>query len=348
MTTLARVTSITRLILKWGIILTISLIALTTLGREVRNRFFPTPPPAPTVAFGKLPILHFPKSVTSQKLSYSLETFSGSLPNLPSQVKVYQVISDQPGLLSLQKAKERVAKIGFINGEVALSTNTYRWLDTQNGRSLKFNIVTNDFDLSSNFFENPLVLSAENLPSSQKAEGLAKNFFSQLDLLPSDLGEIKTSLWTIQKNNLLSASSFSNAQIVKVNFFQKSLDNLSIISSKKDTSLINVFIASNKNEGQIVEAHFFYRSPDLNNSSTYPLKTPAEAFEELKNNEAYIANINDKTKTDISIKNVYLAYYIDPENQGFFEPVFVFEGDNSFSAYLPAISSSWFEEKPTQ
>lgn len=353
MATLSQVTSLTRIIIKWGAIGILSLIILLTIvriGTNIRNKFFPPLPPPPTVAFGKLTALVFPKSALLQKLSYSIETVTGNLPTFSSQIKVYKTVKNQPNLLSLQKARERVAALGFTTGEIAISSKLYQWSDPADpGRSIKFDIVENDFDMKSAFYDNAQVLSTENLPDPKKAMDIAKSFLTSLNLFPTDidLEGSKASFFSIQGNFLTPVTSLSNAQIVRIDLFQKSIDKLPIIYLKKDNTLINMLIGSSRNkEQQVVEAHFFYRVANLDNPSTYPIKTTGEAFDDLKNNNAYIVSV-DKTKTDIAIKNVYLGYYVNPDNDDLLYPVFVFEGNNDFLAYVLAISPSEIEQ-PSQ
>lgn len=356
MTTLAKVTSLTRRFLKWGAIIfggIILLLILSGLGKNLKNRFFPPPPPAPTVAFGKLPPLQFPGNLTNQKLEFTLDTISGALPTLPSQISIYKLVKNEPSLLSLQKAKRRVGQVGFTTDETQLSSLVYQWKNPQNSSLIKLNIVTNDFDLASDFYSQPEVLAAENLPNPEQAKEIAKNFLGDLGLFPSSLGmeDFKTTLFSIQDKKIIPSDSFSNAQIIRVDLFQKPINNFPFVYPQKNSSLINFLVAGNSNrERPIVEAHYFSREADLNNSSTYPLKTISAAFDELKNGtskQVYIASINNQNITSISIKNVYLGYYLDRQSQDFLSPVFVFEGSNGFLAYVLAISPEWINE-PSQ
>ena len=65
----------TKEILKWGGLIIAGLVILIVLLRVffiVKEAIFPTPPPKPTVSFGKLEPQIFPKNVTEQKLTYSI------------------------------------------------------------------------------------------------------------------------------------------------------------------------------------------------------------------------------------------------------------------------------------
>jgi len=40
---------------------------------------------------------------------------------------------------------------------------------------------------------------------------------------------------------------------------------------------------------------------------------------------------------------VYLAYYDSLDPQTYLQPVFVFEGDDDFLAYVPAVEAAWVD-----
>src|SRR5882724_3175644 len=55
----------------------------------VIQKLFPTPPPVPTVQFGKLPTIPFPTGSTIPPLTLTVQTPEGGLPTLGAQAKVY-------------------------------------------------------------------------------------------------------------------------------------------------------------------------------------------------------------------------------------------------------------------
>lgn len=349
MATLSRVTKLTRAVLKWGAIFIVSLFILNILlkvGGKIKNSLFPPPPPAPTVAFGKLPAPAFPQSKLSGPFSYTVDTVSGTLPTFFPLMTIYKTVQREPALLSLQKARERVNRAGFSKEEKQHSNRIYQWSD-DGGRTIKFDIISYDFDITSDYLSDPKILKAENLPNQDKARALATSFLEKLDLLPQDVGSesLKASFWGVKDNLLYPATSFSNAQIIRVDLLPKGVNDTPVVYPEKDSSLINFLIGGKVNEeGKVVEAHYFYRMPDQNNFSTYPIKSTDQALEELKNNEAYIVNVDNKKTTNINITKVSLGYYFSRETQDFFYPVFIFEGDNGFLAYTWAIDPSWIQQ----
>src|SRR5258708_17171474 len=91
MASLHKVTSEVKTGGKWtGIIVGsfIAILLVLKLGGAVKELISPTPPPPPTVAFGKLPPPSFPTQADTGKYSYTLNTVSGVLPNFSDRAKV--------------------------------------------------------------------------------------------------------------------------------------------------------------------------------------------------------------------------------------------------------------------
>jgi hypothetical protein len=86
------------------IILIIGRFALG-IALNVFRSVFPKPPPAPTLAFGKLPKISFPDQPNLPKFTFQLQTASGALPKLLTQSKIYFMHKSNVSLLSFDYAK---------------------------------------------------------------------------------------------------------------------------------------------------------------------------------------------------------------------------------------------------
>ena len=71
-----------------------------------------------------------------------------------------------------------------------------------------------------------------------------------MSLLPQDVDEnkTKTTLYSIENGTLTLTSKSSNAKIVRVNFFQKDLDNLPIYYEKGVISTIDFLIGKQNSQ----------------------------------------------------------------------------------------------------
>lgn len=346
MMTLSRATFLTKTIVKWSTIVVVSIVlimALFRIGTAIKQRLAPTPPPPPTVAFGKLPTIEFPQNAGGEQSSFSLDTLTGTLPSFPDRAKVYKMAPSKPDLLALQKAKQKISRVGFISSPARLSENIYQWTDsTPITRKISLNIFSSDFNLSSSFLSNQTIISGINLPDQNSAKGIAQSFLSDMSSFPNDIDSNKTtaSLFSIKNYTLVSATSLSSAQIIKVDFFQKDIDKMPIYYPHANTSSMNIFVGGGENQAQVVKMDFSHQSIS-NDFATYPIKTSSEAFSELKNGKAYIASYPNDGSSNISIKDAFIGYYIGEKKQDYLMPVIIFTGDHDFFAYVSAIKGEW-------
>lgn len=94
MTSLTKISSETKFVIKWGGIVFIVFLVIyfgIKIGKNINQKLHPTLPPGPTVSFGKLPPIKFPASAIDKKLTYSVDTLSGKLPIFPDRIKVLKI-----------------------------------------------------------------------------------------------------------------------------------------------------------------------------------------------------------------------------------------------------------------
>lgn len=349
MATLSNVTSLTRKLLKWlglGIAALLVLMLVFKIIDFVKQQI--TPPPPPTVSFGKLPAIEFPPSQTGKTLSYSIDTITGALPVFSDRAAVYKTIPSMPELLALNKATSKVQSAGFNSSGTQLSEGVYQWTQNPQGLELQkkmvLNIFSGDFNLSSNFLEDSQVLAGNNLPNETAAINSAENLLSNMSSMPDDIiiDKTLTGLFSIKNGKVVSSTSLSTAQIVQVSFFQRDLGGFPIVYPNSNASTINVFVGGGPNSPQIVQADFFHQNISSENA-TYPILSTSQALDKLKDGEGYIASY-DGDGSEISVNKVFLAYYLSNTPQEYVLPVVVFKGNKGFTAYVSAVRDDWIQK----
>ncbi len=305
----------------------------------IKNSLFPDPSSLPQASFGKLPAISFPESMEKSNFSYSLDTITGLLPNFQSIVKVYKIIPIVPNLLALQRTQDKVSGIGFTKEGTQISANDYQWVEQDPSRTIAINIFSSDFTFSTPYWTSQNLQNFDNLDELATAADKARSFLASMSLFPDDIDEAKTktAFYSIKNNALSPAASISNTNILRVDFFQKDIDNLPIYYEKGLTSAINLLVGREQNMLKVVEAHYSYKKIS-SESSTYGIKTASVAFMELKQGKAYIV-VKPQNTNEISIKNVSLGYYIG-EKREYLMPVIVFQGE-SFIAYVSGVKDEW-------
>lgn len=350
MATLTETARYTRKTIKYGAIGLIVFILLKSIfsaGLAYWRKLHPPPPPPPTVAFGKLPKIEFPESrFKEEKLVYRLETVTGGTPNLGDRGKVYFMPTTRPSLLALDRAKTQVRKMGFSGQPKKISETTYQWQKKEPLlTTLEMDIVNNNFTIKKNWQEDQALLEEKRLPIKEQAIIEAKSFLRSNGLLSKDLelGEARVSFLRFIPPNLAPAISLSEADFVRVDIFRSGLDNLPLLSPNPKEALVSaLFSGSREREKRILEVNYTHFPIIKETFATYPLKTSAQAWEELKAGEGFIVNLG-KTEKQVVIRKIYLAYFENSSPQNYLQPIYVFEGANDFVAYIPAISSEWTE-----
>jgi len=155
---------------------------------------------------------------------------------------------------------------------------------------------------------------------------------------------MKVEFFKFQQGNLVPVIALSETQVARVNFFRKSLDELPILPPNPKKSLITFLITNSTDPNKkMVEANYTYNQIERETFSTYPLKSSAQAWQELQAGQGYIANLGNNQEGEITIRRIYLAYFESEQPQKFLQPIFVFEGDNSFYAYVSAVEPTMTE-----
>lgn len=347
MTGLTQVAITARKVIRYTIFAVIFLMVgkfLLDLSISVYRKIFPAPPPPPTVKFGGLSKIPFPDTKVEAKLTYTLETPEGGFPQVATQAKVYYMPKVNANLLSLDVATEKAKALGFPDGPNQISDTLYKYTNGDFPSYMEINIVTGTFSISYDLISDRTPLTSKP-PVAEIAASQFRSNLSGANTLPDDLtGTVTHSFFKLSDAKLVPALSLSESDVVKVNLFRKSYDDLpSVTGNPNEANVWAIVSGATTREQQIIGAEFHYFPVDESQYSTYPIKTPEEAFSELQGGTAFIADLGlNKDGDNLKIRRIYLAYFDPEEEADFYQPVYVFEGDKGFTAYVPAVSSTYY------
>lgn len=338
MANLVTVTKESRLILKLGGVgagLILLIYIFIQGGTLFRNIFFPKPPPVPLQGLGKLPHIKFPSPGTTG-IQFTVNTVDGKLPVLPDRVNVYKLTVPEPNLLALETAKQTVDSANFVDNQTKITDTLYQWTQSRTGAILRYDIVTKNFTVSSNYLSNSLLASQSLMPAADQIKSDVMGFLQTMQANTKNIDVEKTKVEYLQNNNgvLVPAQNLGSAKYARVTLTQLDVDTIPIIYDTPTESILTFVISYPVNNFQVLEGQFYNHEPDLTQKSDYPIKTATQALEDLKNGNAYMINPLNLTKIDIT--NVELKYYLNRESKDFLMPVIVFSGIN-FTAYVEAI-----------
>ncbi len=353
MATLTETAYQTRKAINWMILAIIAYIILRIFWSITSSIFlmiFPPKAPPPTHAFGKLPPLQFPAPVSSPSgtLTFQLETIEGTVPKASESATVFFMSKSAPNLLALTNATAFAKRLEFINEPIQETKYIYRYEDAEAPlRKLRYDIVTKNFILRYLYEQDMGVFTERNIALEDAAKMEAKNILQTYNLYEKDieLGTTKVQYLKLSGNTLTQTTSQSQADAVRIDYFRQSVAGTQIVTPYPGEGPISfVFSGSTNIKKRVLQFAYTFWPVDYQTTATYALKPSSLAWTELQNGQGYIVRYPKKTLTAV-VRKVTLAYYDSIEPQTYLQPVFVFEGDNDFLAYVPAVDATWVEAK---
>ncbi|HLD91958.1 MAG TPA: hypothetical protein VI795_01030 [Patescibacteria group bacterium] len=348
MVTLTYASITARKAIRYGIYFIIFLI----IGRIMLNgaislykKVFPPAPEPPTVAFGKLPKLPFPEK-TKLNLNFTLETVEGNIPSFDAKANVYFMPRKSANLLSLDYTKEIAKKLGYTSDPQQVSDSVYKFNHKTSSAQLEADIITGAFSISFDLNADPTPILVKPNPPEVSA-GTVRSFLSNANLLAADLnGDVTHQYLKTQAGSFIPAVALSDSNIVRIDLFRKKYNELPIVSNTPDKSNVWFMVSGIKEKGKdIIAGEYHYFPVDETQKATYPIKTGDQAWQEFTGGNYYPASYGLTAEGDnIKIRKIYLAYYDPGVYTEFFQPVYVFEGDKDFKAYVPAVTSDYYGE----
>jgi len=345
MATLTHTAYVSRKIIKFGGVGILGLVIFYWLIGVAWNAYIAAHPSyiAPTVRFGILPKIIFSQKDIKKDRTFTTELPNDSFPKFKDQANVYVIYRSKSVIGALEEAKKTAGLIGFSSQPGEMGTGIYEFNDNLSNRKLTMNVLADSFKLTYNYLGDQTLLNPENLPDKTEAVSLAKAFLSAAGKLYKDLDEGTTvvTYWKIDFGVLSEVKGLNDANIIRVDFLRKQLDDDKlIISEVPDKSSVSVLLSgSSVAAKKIVEVNYKYINVDESAPSTYPIKTPQVAFADMKN--GYYWPANDVSASSVVIRKVSLAYFEPITPVQFLQPVYVFEGDGGFVGYVPAVTDKY-------
>lgn len=337
---------------KFGAIAVVALI----VGRTLFSAFsaywkatHPPPPPPPTVGFGLLPAIAFPEQSGEDKpASYTLETATGTTPNFGDRAKVFFMPRSSPSLLADEEARKRAANLDFLFDPQILDDRTYRWTKSRPlETTLELDIQTNRLELTTDFLSRPELLADNELPDTFRAVSQVKSYLQRAQLLPADMATVagKTQFLKVVGGELEEAVSVSDANFIQVDLFRNPIDGRYQMYTPNGRGTVEAIVTGAfDNTDSVVRLNYDYQPIDYTQVHTYPLRSSQAAWKVLQAGEGYIANPGNGQQA--VIRDIYLGYFDSFDEQDYLQPVYVFEGDDGFLGYVPALDQQ-FVSQPT-
>ncbi len=332
---------------KWAAIVIGALIVLFVILKillMIKEAIFPTQPPPPTVTYGKLSSAYFPEGI-KKDFTYEIDTLSGNLPTFTPSTAVYKMEQKGPDILAVKKASDRVSALGFNSKPLQISDFVYKWRNESPPiQDLILNIKLSEFNLSSSFLNYEKDIQARNFTNKTEPIDTASKFLNTLGLYPEDIDTEKTKVeFANLSNGVISPTTrIVNSNVATVYFFQRAKNEIPIVYPQGNKSTMRLLVSAGELQNKVLDSKFSHQKI-LDESATYPIKTANQAFEELKKGNGYVAAHNGGDN-HVLIKKAYVGLYYEGRIQKYLTPVIVFEGNNDFVAFVPAVTDEWIDK----
>lgn len=303
-------------------------------------------------SFGKIEKPFFNDAQLPKELMFELDTTSGELPQTTSSASVFFVPDRQTTLLYLNKIDTIAQNFGFDT-----QTTKYQLLEDANW--VKYEDELRELTINIKFFHfkfrlkpNSILQQLVEVKPEERFTNLENQFIEtarvklqENDAYPAELASGKTNITYMRYE--LGTSSFVPVgpgeipAAVRIDFYRKGEGDISTVSPQYFTTQNYVLLAPLGRQQEVVEAQFIHFDKLNDEPGVYPLLTNTQAWELLKTNKATIISSAVPAVEKIRIKDMFLAYYDISSYQRYFQPVFIFLGDNKYVGYVPAVSPEY-------
>lgn len=345
MATLTEVAYYSRNIIKYSGLFILGYIILQFIFKfsiDLYKQLNPPPPPAPSMGFGALPKLYFAQT-GEYKFNFLLQTPDGNFPVFSDRANVYYIPPKKASLFAYTETEKMANSYRFFGTGEQVGKNLYQWQkNIPQTLTIKIDSLRSSFSYEYAWQADTSLLSDKKALTEEMVYQIASNFIKQSGQNITDifLNEAKLSYYKASGDKMVPVLSLSEADFIKVDYFRIKIDEYQVVTHKPQDGIISLIISrSNQFDKQVISAAFNYYSINYLQPETYPLAPIATAWEKLKAGQAYIASNNNNSE-EIKIRRIELAYFDPPVAQEFFQPIYVFRGDNDFIAYLPAIADN--------
>lgn len=305
----------------------------------------PPPPTLPTVGFGPLPPMQFETQDRGNGLSYKLEIKEGVLPDLGQLFPVYFIKKDSPNLLAKQNAQQLAAQLEFVSEPFEEVSSVYRFVDPMLPRTLTVNPAAKTINLSYDIVVDTSILASGPIDPIKAVQSMIESL-NKMEVLPAtiDSETYKYSYLNFENNTLTETQNSPDIKAIRIDLFKKPIGETPVVMPGFNKSMIYAIYTGNKDiKKRYIELHAQSFEPDLEASETYPIISSQEAYEQLQKGNGYVVS-RGTPSNPVIIRRVYLAYAEPFTYQPYLQPVFVFEGDGNFAAYVPAITAEWISQ----
>jgi hypothetical protein len=283
-------------------------------------------------------------ATTSAGFSFTLDTVAGEPVTATETAQVFLFPPSKFQFDYLPKVYLMAKMLGF-NTEVVKHKLINNEAVFQDGaQRLAVDINTYNFRYDYDFRKDTELVESAVTPDSESSKNTAINFLKSIDRYPNELalGDM-TLIYMFYDKTSSSAgviTSPQDANMIEVDFYRKKVEQYLPMSPSYFNSQNYVMLMPNKNGAKVVSAQVKFFETSTTEIGVYPLISGKRAYEMLLAGKGILVS-GGLDKKNISIKSMSLGYFDPDIYQDYYQPIYVFTGDNDFVSYVPAVSEKY-------
>jgi len=283
-------------------------------------------------------------TATSAGYSFTLDTVAGQPITATEAAQVFLFPPAKFQFDYLPKVYVMAKVFGFDTETVKHKLTDNEAIFQDSKQRLAIDINTYNFRYDYDFRKDSELVETAGVPDIDEAKNTAINFLKSVDRYPKELatGDI-TFIHMFYDRVASTAGVVVNQQdsnMVEVDFYRQKIDAFLPMSPTYFNSQNYVMLMPYGNGMKVISAQIKFFETSSTQIGTYPLITGQSAYEKLLAGKGILISPGTGKK-NISIKTMSLGYFDPDIYQDYFQPIYVFTGDNDFVSYVPAVSEKW-------
>jgi len=315
-------------------------LALKTLtNRPVQQVFVP--------AYGKLSPISFSINVPyPSNPQFTIDNIEGRPLTATRSAQVFFIPPPTTRFGYVQNISLMAKAVGFDTEQEKYSLKDTVATFENAQQLLSVDIRNFNFTFETKLDVEPEIFASTTIPIEQIISEQAHAFLRRMDRYPEPLTHGTEHIiylrYDATTKSFSSVEKIEDANVVEVDYFPPDVDGFPVVAPKYFNSqnyVVMVFTpqANKTAVGRVVKARVQYYEK-ATEGSFYPVKTGDVAWQELLDGKGTIVSAGQNTNK-ITVRQMFMGYFEPDVYQEYFQPVYVFLGDNNFAAYVPAIDN---------
>ncbi len=175
---------------------------------------------------------------------------------------------------------------------------------------------------------------------------MTRSLLSSAGLMQQDIatGAAKITYLKSSANGYAPTVSLSESDFLQVDIFRTPIGGkYGFVMDEPDHGVVRAIISGSTDANlRFALIDYKYLPIDYINFETYPIITPTQAFDLLKAEKDYTAQM-PQDQTNVVIRTIRLGFYDSYTQQQYLQPVYILEGDGGYVGYVPAITAVWVQ-----